>query len=103
MFAAKLDLLSPVIQSKQKYLLSFCLYIHYRTSEGKMELDFSTENDICIPCDDLDTSDTSVLESNSSLRVSNSDTRKHPVALGEELQGVAYRMQRKGSDLHDEI
>ena len=70
MFAAKLYLLSPVIQSKYKYLLSLCLYIHYRTSEGNMELDFTTENDIRIICDDLDTSDP---ESNSSLRVSSSD------------------------------
>ncbi|CAL8390283.1 unnamed protein product [Gadus morhua 'NCC'] len=35
-----------------------------RTSEGNMELDFTTENDIRIPCDD---SDTSISESNSSL------------------------------------
>ncbi|CAL8390286.1 unnamed protein product [Gadus morhua 'NCC'] len=42
-----------------------------RTSEGNMELDFTTENDIRIPGDDLDTSDisdTSVPESNTSLR-----------------------------------
>ena len=35
-----------------------------------MELDFTTENDIRIPCDD---SDTSISESNSSLSVSSSD------------------------------
>ncbi|CAL8390326.1 unnamed protein product [Gadus morhua 'NCC'] len=42
-----------------------------RTSEGNMELDFTTENDIRIPGDDSDTSDasdTSVPESNTSLR-----------------------------------
>ena len=69
MFAAKIDLMRPLIQSEPKYLLSLCLYIHYRTSEGKTELDFTSENDIRIPCDDLDTS---VPESNS-LRVSSSD------------------------------
>ncbi|XP_030199252.1 MORC family CW-type zinc finger protein 3-like [Gadus morhua] len=37
----------------------------HRTSEGNTELDFTTENDIRIPCDD---SDTSVPESHSSLR-----------------------------------
>ena len=71
MFAAKLDLLSPVIQSKQTNLLSLCLYIHYRASERNMELDFTKENDIRFPCDD--TSDTSVPDYNSSLRVSSSD------------------------------
>ncbi|CAL8236154.1 unnamed protein product [Arctogadus glacialis] len=41
-----------------------------RTSEGNTELDFTTENDIRIICDDLDTS---ISESNSSLSVSSSD------------------------------
>ena len=73
MFAAKKDLLSPVIQSEPKYLLSLCLYIHYRTSEEDMELVFTPEKDIRIPCDDLDTSDASVPESDYSLRVSSKD------------------------------
>ncbi|CAL8369248.1 unnamed protein product [Arctogadus glacialis] len=39
-----------------------------RTSEGNVALDFTTENDIRIPCNDLDTSGTSDPESHSSLR-----------------------------------
>ncbi|CAL8390339.1 unnamed protein product, partial [Gadus morhua 'NCC'] len=51
-----------------------------RTSEWNMGLDFTTENDIRIPCDDLDTSDasdTSVPESNTSLR-----KHKIPITFG---------------------